>query len=288
MQPASPQGELQAMAAPIASATLDFRSFALASALLFAVWFGGITVGVITESLLGTGLFFETVLKSALCVWVYMTVAQPRMNNPSQDLGLIHCARESRYLVFSIGVLALTILAIMLHSNQLSHWAWVDLKWNFSWHDIALLSNRALFMPIAEELFFRGLLLRCLLHYCSSFVPVSVLILAQSILFVAAHAMSNELGLNLRTAQIFFMGIGFGILVWATGSLLLAILVHIAWNTLPTLILGLLPAAPEANTLFDGQSQAVVSASFAVAAVAWVLGLILMTRNKHRVLPSAA
>ena len=88
---------------------------------------------------------------------------------------------------------------------------------------------------IAEELFFRGLLLRGLLR---SINPIVALVISSALFSI----------LHLNWAQIpgtFLLGFGFGLLVYVTGSIIPAIVAHMANNAIALWLTRLAESLPE-------------------------------------------
>jgi membrane protease YdiL (CAAX protease family) len=96
----------------------------------------------------------------------------------------------------------------------------------FAWVGIAA--------PLIEELFFRGVLQQTLLRPPASVVTI----LIPAALFMTAHLGGDPLSLY------FLLGLGFGIIAYAGGSVWPAVAAHIAWNT-ASILVGVFPSVAQ-------------------------------------------
>ena len=77
--------------------------------------------------------------------------------------------------------------------------------------------------PVAEEIIFRGFLMR---SWSESRIGVAGAILLSSVIFTMIHIQYNVVTL----ATVLMLGLAFGVMRWRSGSTLLTMMMHAAWN----------------------------------------------------------
>jgi sodium transport system permease protein len=128
---------------------------------------------------------------------------------------------------------------------------------------------------LCEELFFRGWLLAACAGERPSRRRAVAAVLVQAAVFAAFHLLPE------RMPQTFLLGIMLGWMTLATGSLLPAVLAHLAHNAVP-LILVALAADGQSRQLAAGDTAALPVWLVPVAAVAVVAGLALVRAARRR------
>lgn len=146
-----------------------------------------------------------------------------------------------------------------------------------AWLRVSL--TAAVLIPVGEELFFRGLLLR---GFLGRYGRMNALLLT-ALLFAIVHL--NPWGL----LSIFLVGLFLGWLVLRTGSLWCACLAHGVYNLMAVLVLNLsLDGPPTPETMRNASAGPLDSpTALAIAAAVVMLGLALLDRHGQRAQPWA-
>ena len=128
---------------------------------------------------------------------------------------------------------------------------------------------------ICEELFFRGWLLAAWAGEQPSRRRAVAAVLGQAAMFAAFHLLPE------RMPQTFMLGVMLGWMTLATGSLLPAVLAHLAHNAVP-LVLVALAADGQSPRLAAGDTTSLSGWIVTAAAVAVVAGLALVSAGRRR------
>ncbi len=206
---------------------LSFKLIAVSAIAFVGVWFCGIVVGAALAEVTGSGLLVEAVLTCALAVYVYGQIMKrcqlPTLWLPAQKPGLVSCfyVTTALALILALGV---SVLVLWLPERR-------DVQWEFHalssmLHYLYPLAPKIFVLPLIEEVFFRGVLLRLLVTRSN----VWMAIIMQSALFVAVHFSMMEIGWNARTLLVFLAGCFLGVVFLATRSLLACTFLHVFWN----------------------------------------------------------
>lgn len=230
--------ELSASQTHMESKPLSFKLIAVSAIAFVGVWFCGIVVGAALAEVTGSGLLVEAVVTCALAVYVYGQIMKrcqlPALWLPAQKPDLVSCfyVTTTLALILALGV---SVLVLWLPERR-------DVQWDFHALSPVLyylypLIPKIFVLPLLEEVFFRGVLLRLLLARSN----VWMVIVIQSVLFVAVHFSMMEIGWNARTLLVFLAGSFFGVVFLATRSLLACTFLHVFWNATSFSIGGLSP-----------------------------------------------
>ena len=177
------------------------------------------------------GLVFG-VIAIALMPCAYWYVAVKHERAPAQELRLSALLPRERAICLT-ALLGATILLVVVFANATVGDLGEPRSGESSARDELLFVLRmVLLLSIFEELIFRGIISRWLIRHIS----VKKCTVVQSGLFVGVHSLNAPLSSGdflLMSAFIMFCftsGVAFFLLFYRTGSLLLPIVFHIAWN----------------------------------------------------------
>jgi membrane protease YdiL (CAAX protease family) len=153
-----------------------------------------------------------------------------------------------------------------------------------------LMSSLVFFIAVGatEELFFRGFVQ----HQFMRFGPLKALLVGAAF-FTLIHGLNPNVS-GLALMNIFLAGCFFGLIMYASGSLLTAIGAHITWNWTQGAILGIPVSGteksgyfttvvqPEASWLTGGSFGAEASLSVTVVLMVVVLGLLFYLNKSKK------
>jgi ABC-type Na+ efflux pump permease subunit/membrane protease YdiL (CAAX protease family) len=140
--------------------------------------------------------------------------------------------------------------------------------WWVGWLLVAMLP------AVCEELFFRGWLLAAFAGERPGRRRAVAAVLLQAAVFAAFHLLPE------RMPQTFILGIALGWMTLATGSLLPAVVAHLAHNSVP-LVLVALAADGQGKRLMAGDTTLLAGWLVATAAVATLAGLALVWAGRR-------
>jgi hypothetical protein len=144
---------------------------------------------------------------------------------------------------------------------------------------LSMVLSAGLVAPILEEIFCRGLVLRFLLTRAGPLVAIGL----QAAVFLLMHAIVLFDAQASRFVQLFLTGVFFGVLFYKSGSLVLAIVVHSAWNFVTILLILALASMPTvaANEL-SLDEQKIANSIRSVECIALAIGSIFLWKYEFK------
>jgi uncharacterized protein len=211
--------------------------------LIGAVAFGGIAAAALDvpddEIADDVGVFLATLAgQTVLVVLVLVLVARSKgRGSLTRDFGLTVHPRDARWIAAGVGLqvgLGLALYPLSELYGRDDAQSVVDLLEDTSGAGLAAFAAAVVLVaPVAEELLFRGALLRALLRRTT---PARA-IFASAMVFALVHPLGDpEVGSVIVVPALLALGLGSGYLAVRSGNLSRSIMLHVGFNLLTVVL----------------------------------------------------